>query len=43
MSVGSDEEIQSYPIPAPVSQPKSFKAPPPKLRVSWQSEYRRVI
>jgi len=35
MSVGSDEEPQSYPIPAPVTQPKSIKPPAPRLRVSF--------
>jgi len=35
MSMGSDEEPQSYPITTPVSQPKNVKPPPSKLRVSF--------
>jgi len=35
MSVGSDEEPQSYPVKPPVSQPKNIKPPPSKLRVCF--------
>lgn len=34
MSVDSDEEPESYPLPTPVSQAKNTKPPPTKLRVS---------
>jgi len=35
MSVDSDEEPHSYPITTPLSQSKSVKPPPTKLRVSF--------
>jgi len=39
MSVDSDEEPHSYPITAPLSQPKTAKPPPTKLRVSFSLCY----